>query len=1009
MGESPSRDELDRPSPGSPDESDTEGEDPGLGGLYREPEASPGPSPVPPMETPYLQREARPGAEPGPRPGAEPGPRPGAWPGPGPGAWPGAGNTIPLGRGLARGIGRVLPPGARPGSDRVPDNRGRGALQPEPQWSQPPRPGPTGTNRDPDNRGQEAPQPEPPWVQPPRPGPCPDTYTPGPGWHTYRPPYPGPYGPGAFWPDQPPFGPQWQGPFRPDPYASGIYAPVPRYNLESTRAYYSVPQENQLQETQVKSSIPMPGTSVPMFIPVVSNPTSIPLSAPSAMSTTISRDLMRDLNASDLTDIQEGLELLRRQRAANASISAPITTPSVVTPIDSSGLGAVTLLAPVAATGGPRGMKTLNDKLLPYDGQSEPFESFRTRYEGCSRHYQWDPAERLYFLRQALDRKVNNVVWDSGNVATAEQLLELLAARYGTEAQAAGFRSELKWRTKKGTETQHDLYYDVRRLASLAWPGQQGTQVTEDNAIDAFADAQEDDRIRTEISMRGAKTLVEALNMAVKYENLHKDKRPKAAPAVSPTRDPYDAEGRKRDKGLVRAVEATKFPDPASAERDRLLKECQTELAELKTWKTQTEERRQWFKDHPRGQRGKSRGAPNTPQSGPRTCFTCGVEGHFKQDCPNKVASGPAGGKAPQPGAARAAGWAIKAAESYIEVEYKGKAMQCLIDTGCDHSLGPWKMVPGETVYPAHVEIQAASGHQILVLGRVKMKFTVSGKEFEADVLVSDAVDELMLGFDWLTAHKAHVFLDDRMLSLSGFRIPFVARRGKVACRRVFAREPVTIPPNTECNVPVQLVRPNMRTPESDWVVNPITLKSQVFLARVLLPDSDTHAAVRIINLSKEEYTVKGGQDIGKADAAQVLENIFPDGHTTQLPRCGTSPPRRPARGNGRNKYRAHAVQVEEDLSYLQPVIDSLPDTLSEEDRATAIKLIHQYKDVFSKHEYDLGRTDLLEHKIDTGDARPYRQALRRSPQVHQEVIDREVNKMLDSGVIEPACSPWAS
>src|SRR6266568_4499666 len=157
MGESPSRDELDRPSPGSPDESDTEGEDPGLGGLYREPEASPGPSPVPPMETPYLQREARPGAEPGPRPGAEPGPRPGAWPGPGPGAWPGAGNTIPLGRGLARGIGRVLPPGARPGSDRDPDNRGRGALQPEPQWSPPPRPGARpGADRDPDNRVQEA-------------------------------------------------------------------------------------------------------------------------------------------------------------------------------------------------------------------------------------------------------------------------------------------------------------------------------------------------------------------------------------------------------------------------------------------------------------------------------------------------------------------------------------------------------------------------------------------------------------------------------------------------------------------------------------------------------------------------------------------------------------------------------------------------------------------------------------------------------------------------------------
>src|SRR6266581_893375 len=102
MWESPSRDDLDRP-PGSPSESVVEGEDP---------EASPDPSPVPPLETPYLQREARPGAEQGPRPGAEQGPRPGAWPGPRPGAWPGSS------RGLARNIDRVPQPGAQPGPSR---------------------------------------------------------------------------------------------------------------------------------------------------------------------------------------------------------------------------------------------------------------------------------------------------------------------------------------------------------------------------------------------------------------------------------------------------------------------------------------------------------------------------------------------------------------------------------------------------------------------------------------------------------------------------------------------------------------------------------------------------------------------------------------------------------------------------------------------------------------------------------------------------------------------------
>jgi len=82
---------------------------------------------------------------------------------------------------------------------------------------------------------------------------------------------------------------------------------------------------------------------------------------------------------------------------------------------------------------------------------------------------------------------------------------------------------------------------------------------------------------------------------------------------------------------------------------------------------------------------------------------------------------------------------------------------------------------------------------------------------------------------------------------------------------------------------------------------------------------------------------------------------------------------------------------------------------LSEEQREEAIKLVYDFKDVFSKHDYDLGRTDLIEHVIETGDARPVREALRKQPQVHLSVIDAEVEKMAASGVIEPSYSPWAS
>ena len=44
--------------------------------------------------------------------------------------------------------------------------------------------------------------------------------------------------------------------------------------------------------------------------------------------------------------------------------------------------------------------------------------------------------------------------------------------------------------------------------------------------------------------------------------------------------------------------------------------------------------------------------------------------------------------------------------------------------------------------------------------------------------------------------------------------------------------------------------------------------------------------------------------------------------------------------------------------------------------------------------DFDLGRTSLITHHIDTGNAKPIRQPLRRHPQVYLDIIDTEISKM---------------
>jgi len=63
----------------------------------------------------------------------------------------------------------------------------------------------------------------------------------------------------------------------------------------------------------------------------------------------------------------------------------------------------------------------------------------------------------------------------------------------------------------------------------------------------------------------------------------------------------------------------------------------------------------------------------------------------------------------------------------------------------------------------------------------------------------------------------------------------------------------------------------------------------------------------------------------------------------------------------------------------------------------------------FSKNELDLGFTDLVTHRIDTGDARPVRQQLRRYPPAHLDVIDQHLQDMQRQGIIERCQSPWYS
>jgi len=114
----------------------------------------------------------------------------------------------------------------------------------------------------------------------------------------------------------------------------------------------------------------------------------------------------------------------------------------------------------------------------------------------------------------------------------------------------------------------------------------------------------------------------------------------------------------------------------------------------------------------------------------------------------------------------------------------------------------------------------------------------------------------------------------------------------------------------------------------------------------------------------------------------------------------------------GREVLRIKVVEsTEEDTrpEFIEDLMNRVHGDVPGEVKVDLECLIDNYSDIFSRSEFDLGETPLGLHRIDTGDARPVRQTLRRQPYDLVPKIDAYVEGMCKAGIIELSSSPWAS
>ena len=77
------------------------------------------------------------------------------------------------------------------------------------------------------------------------------------------------------------------------------------------------------------------------------------------------------------------------------------------------------------------------------------------------------------------------------------------------------------------------------------------------------------------------------------------------------------------------------------------------------------------------------------------------------------------------------------------------------------------------------------------------------------------------------------------------------------------------------------------------------------------------------------------------------------------------------------------------------------------------IKMVHslllQYRDIFSKGDFDIGQASAIKHRIDVTNGVPFKQRHRHVPPSMYEEVKNHLQQLLEKGIIKESSSPWSS
>ena len=310
-----------------------------------------------------------------------------------------------------------------------------------------------------------------------------------------------------------------------------------------------------------------------------------------------------------------------------------------------------------------------------------------------------------------------------------------------------------------------------------------------------------------------------------------------------------------------------------------------------------------------------------------------------------------------------------------------------LVDMGAEVSLARRrdfdKLKQGHVWGKQKVNLQAVNGDKLQVDGCATIKFKIGGQKFQHTFYVVDGLNRnVILGRDWITDNKVVLYLNElRSMKIGQVYVPLEEDIHNSALVR--AASTVVIKPHTAvvCKAKSsgvldsggnQLCR--IFPTDQGYLSMAPGLLLQKSVVKV---NTGRTFPVLISNRTSRTFKVKRGSVIGK------LERLKEENIVTSV------------RETGEEKGQAGGDWLDD---------PSVPGDFE----GGVKKLVTENRDLFAQTDAELGHTDTVKMKLDTGEHPPIKMKPYRTPLNKRAVIDNAVDEMLETGIIRRLRSPWS-